>query len=190
MKNSSKIRGWRAPATSIEQIMAEVDNYSVNDCGKHGKKFEPAYKYFLLKLIQRYSASGVTDAKVKRGVSLEIGHNCKPLTASVFNSKEEALHYFRNTSRPMRNASHVAYSPTGNLDFGDTRIYTQREFIDILETCGLIRATKHAKDGTYKVAIQSYKFKDSDKKEKMFKTALASAGETSEQFLSRMFGKA
>ena len=39
----------------------------------------------------------------------------------------------------------------------------------------------------YKIAIQSFKFKGSDKKEKQFKEALQAHGETPLQFIERMF---
>lgn len=177
-------KDWREPAQTLEQILAEVDGYDERDMGKLGKKYEPAFRLWLMGELERCHPQGVTDIAVKSGVALEVGHRCKALTPLVFNSAEEALEYWNNTKMPMRNATHIAYSPTGTMgNFPDTRIYTQREFINILTSCGLIRAKSDK--GLYKVAIQT--FYNSTKRNNQFIEALNQAGETPHEFIERMF---
>lgn len=180
--------GWKKPAKSIEEILEEIKGHVPND-GTQGRIFEIKFRNYLLGEIERVHPQGVADAVVKSGVTLEIGQGCKALTSAVFANTDEALDYWYNSYKPMHKASHVAYSPTGNTEdkFPDTRIYSQAQFIAILEECRLIRAKKNGKDGMYKIAIQSFKFKGSDKKEKQFKEALQAKGETPQQFIARMF---
>ena len=182
MKNSTKGReNWRAPLTSLDEALKEVDNHKPNG-GSHGRKFEIALRYHILNKLERAHGSGITDITIKRGVTLEAGQGSKGLTAPVYETAQDALDYWKTSYKPMHKASHIAYSPTGSLDFSDTRVYTQHEFIEILESCGLVRAK--ADKGMFKVAIQSYK--NSKKKYAQYTTALSASGESLNDFMERM----
>lgn len=188
MEKRNEREGWKKPAQSVEEIINEIREHKPND-GTQGRIFEVKFRNFLLGEIERVHPQGVADAVIKSGVTLEIGQGSKSLTSAVFANAEEALEYWNNSYKPMRKASHVAYSPTGNTEdkFADTRIYSQAQFIAVLEECGLVRAKKNSRDGLYKIAIQTFKFKNSDKKEKQFKEALQARGETPLQFIERMY---
>lgn len=174
----------RAPVKSLAEIYEEVSGYDERDCGKVGKLFEPTFRYWLLWELERYHPSGVTDIVIKSGVALEVGQRCKPLTEAMFYTEEEAWHFWKTQPKPMKNATHVAYSPTGTMgDFPDTRVYTQREFIKILEKNNLVRTSKYK--GKIKLAIQT--FYTSKKRNAKFVADLQAGGETPHEFINRMF---
>lgn len=191
MEQATKTRraDWKTPVTSVKQAVQEILQHKEND-GTLGRIYEVSFRAWYLGVIERTHPQGVSDAVVKSGVALEIGHACKALTAPCFDSAESAMAYWNGNKYPMTKCTHIAYSMTGTIDktFSDTRIYSQRAFINILESCGLVRAKENKKgSGKWKVSIQTFKFKDSHKKENLFREMLENAGETPQDFMARMF---
>lgn len=96
-------------------------------------------------------------------------------------SKEDALSFYYRKRLPITRAKFFLYSMDGKSDILETgRIFTQRQFLDILERLNLVRTKP--KNGKIGIAIQS--FKHSITKTDLFKNEL-SKGLTVDEFMKK-----
>lgn len=138
-----------------------------NDSGFFGKEFEKAVKHYLngnKGNVNRVSAKGKHDVKY-HGLIIEIKSNCGEINNNI-NSNDYVIYTMDNKTDYER-PEHA-------------RVLTVEQFINVLESCGLIRY-KTATNGATVKAIQSYK--NSKRKSALF-ASLLEQFETLEQFVS------
>jgi len=136
-----------------------------NDSGFFGKEFEKAVKHYLngnKGNVNRVSAKGKHDVKY-HGLTIEIKSNCGEINNNI-NSNDYIIYTMDN--KTDYNAPERAH------------VLTVEQFINVLDTCGLIRM-KRATNGATVRAIQSYK--NSKRKSTLF-ASLLEQFETLEQF--------
>lgn len=132
-----------------------INRFKATDSGKYGKAFEINVKHFLngnRGNSDRVSAKGKTDVKNK-GIKYEIKSNCGEIGNDI-----------------MRN-DFIIYTYDNETFFDkpeQARVIPTNDFINIIETLGLMRMKKST-NGQLKTTIQSYR----NSKKKMI--ALASA---------------
>lgn len=154
---------FHSAVATIEKPKAEPKN----DSGFYGKEFEKAVKHYLngnRGNSSAVSAKGKHDVKY-HGLIFEIKSNCGEINSNI-NSNDYVIYTMDNKTdyeRPER-----------------AHVLTVEQFINVLESCGLIRY-KTATNGATVKAIQSYK--NSKRKSALFASMLEQF-ETLEQFAS------
>ena len=130
------------------------------DSGASGKAFEMLVKMFLnngIRTKNAISASGKVDVQYHKH-TIEIKSGC-------------------GTLDNITKGEFVIYSPDSELE--NAMVFNSELFVEIVKACGLVR-TKRMTDGTIKTTIQS--FKNSKKKNAMFRTMLDNYGMDIETF--------
>lgn len=130
------------------------------DSGASGKAFEMLVKVFLnngIRTKNAISASGKVDVQYHKH-TIEIKSGC-------------------GTLENITKSEFVVYSPDSELE--NAMVFKADMFVEIVNACGLVR-TKRMTDGTVKTTIQS--FKNSKKKNAMFRTMLENYGMDIETF--------
>lgn len=130
------------------------------DSGKDGKAFEIDVKLYLNNAIRTKNAiasKGKTDTTYHKH-TIEIKSGC-------------------GTLDNITKSEFVIYSPDSVIE--NALVFTSGMFVEIVNACGLVR-TKKMTDGTIKTTIQS--FKNSNKKNAMFREMLANYGMSLEEF--------
>ncbi len=175
---------------TLEEIVNNYLESADYNPGIPGHVYQAKFNAWLTGNIE-YNDTERTDVRVKAGVATETKTGCGWLFKPMFATKEEALEYWNSKKNPMRRAMHVAYSPTAESDtFQDTRIFTQLQFLTILNDCKLIRAKQNSHQGSMEygkwgIAIQS--FKNSKTKFHQFMVAL-DTGMTAQEYAKKMYG--
>lgn len=124
--------------------------------------------------------AGETDIVFAR-MAVECKTGCGWLIDAFAETKEQALATYYAKRLPITRAKFFLYSMDGKSDILETgRIFTQRQFLDILERLNLIRTKP--KNGKIGIAIQS--FKHSITKTELFKNEL-SKGLTVDEFMKK-----
>lgn len=150
--------------------VSQMENYGKVNCyvtpiktvdsGASGKAFEIAVKLYLNNAIRTKNAiasKGKTDTTYHKH-SIEIKSGC-------------------GTLDNITKSEFVIYSPDSVIE--NAMVFTSKMFVEIVNACGLVRSKKMT-DGTTKTTIQS--FKNSNKKNAMFREMLATYGISLEEF--------
>ena len=150
--------------------VSQMENYGKVNCyvapiktvdsGASGKAFEIAVKLYLNNAIRTKNAiasKGKTDTTYHKH-TIEIKSGC-------------------GTLDNITKSEFVIYSPDSVIN--NAMVFTSAMFVEIVNACGLVR-TKKMTDGTIKTTIQS--FKNSNKKNAMFREMLATYGMSLEEF--------
>ena len=194
------------------------DNYS--ECAEYylanpAKKFKrggvnTGAKGCIFECVVRHAVNGIwehvhvmdeTDVTIKRGVTLECKSGAGDLTSARWSSREQAAEVWESSKRPMRKASQVCYTVKVNVEnpaemLETARVFTQNEFIQILEESKMLRFRKDGEK--FCAAIQTVSestaksqfLKNGQPRKETapnkFRRLILERGETLESFIERM----
>lgn len=169
--------------------------------GARGCVFECTVRHAINGTWEHVHTLDETDVTVKRGVTLECKSGAGDLTSARWSSREEAAEVWGSSKRPMRKASHVCYVAKVNVEnpaeiLETARVFTQNEFIQILEDSKMLRFRKDGEK--YCAAIQTVSestakspfLKNGQPRKEtapnMFRRLILERGEKLEDFVDRM----
>lgn len=170
---------------------------NAKDVGRQGRNFEVTMR-FVLGLLEEESletekmhGQGKADCIVKKGVTLECKSGCGWLVSPIYDTPYQAQKALDNGDIKMLRAMFVAYIPCyDGTNLHETRILTQKAFINIFSRFGKLRIKKSSANGKYGITIQSYiptpTFKASQAVYQGILQALDEEGMTIEQFANKM----
>ncbi len=172
----------------IINYYANIDNHD----GVKGSQFEVIMRDALKGIAEYQAPQGVADIVYKQGVTIECKTGAGRLINTGYETPEKALAAFwadfKKSGRPMKRASHIAYTPTFNGNIDNVYILYQPDFIRLLRVLELIR-TKQYDDG-HKVTIQSYlptkNFNPSRERIAVMEMGLENLGKSLPEFIKHM----
>ena len=170
---------------------------NTNDPGRLGRNYECTVRFVLGLLdtesteTEKMHGQGKADCIVKKGVTLECKSGCGWLVSPIYDTPYQAQKALDNGDIKMLRAMFVAYIPCyDGTNLHETRIMTQKAFINIFSRFGKLRIKKSSANGKYGITIQSYiptpTFKASQAVYQGILQALDEEGMTIEQFAIKM----
>lgn len=167
------------------------------DSGGKGRSTEVITRGILNAVIERAHPLGVADITRKSRGSVEVKTGCGWLVNPCYWSKEEALQEIANGLPNFKSARYVAYAPNIYIDSSMTisqmvatvtasmRVYTHREFLNVIAGAGLFVA-KRSSAGQWGVSIQQ--FRNSMRREALFYCLLENNGMSLLEFAEKWKG--